>query len=616
MAGASPGAGGAGSLRTVLDPRIYRMSLLLPALALLVLAFSLTAQPGARQSSLAPGAFDGANVAGGMRALQTDFPHRAAGSPGDGRVAGVVQTSLGASQSGFSVSRDTYVGHTAHGERALVDVEATRPGISSGEGAIVVVAPRNAPGRAGASATAMLLELGRVLGGETLQRTVVLASVDGVQGARHLAQTLRGPVDAVIVLGDVAGTRAHAPVVIPWSAQERLAPTELRNTLAAAFTSETGARAGAPDLLSQLGHLAFPLTLSAQAPFADRGLAAVELSMSGERGPSAGEPVGGAGRLGAVGRAVVSTVTAFDGAGPVPAPSAYVIVAGQIVPTWAVALFVLALILPVALTTIDGLARARRRRYPLGHALQAVLAAASPFLAAGIVIVLGGVVGALPVSPDALAPGAVAPSGGAIAVMAVAVLAALGCAAAARPLWARLLRREDPAAATDAGSRDTRASGADRVWSGTAAATLLVMCVVAVALWIADPFAAALIVPALHLWLWALDCDLALPAPARAALLVLGAVPTAGLVLFYAHTLGFAPPGLAWEAVLLLSGHAISWVAAIEWSLALGCLLSAAGLVASRVRAAEPLAPAVTVRGPVGYAGPGSLGGTKSALRR
>jgi hypothetical protein len=39
-------------------------------------------------------------------------------------------------------------------------------------------------------------------------------------------------------------------------------------------------------------------------------------------------------------------------------------------------------------------------------------------------------------------------------------------------------------------------------------------------------------------------------------------------------------------------------------------------LVLARARRPEPVVATASVRGPLGYAGPGSLGGTKSALRR
>jgi hypothetical protein len=60
--------------------------------------------------------------------------------------------------------------------------------------------------------------------------------------------------------------------------------------------------------------------------------------------------------------------------------------------------------------------------------------------------------------------------------------------------------------------------------------------------------------------------------------------------------------------------------ASLMWSLLLGCA-AAMALVAlgspPAARAAELDEPIeVSIRGPIGYAGPGSLGGTESALRR
>jgi hypothetical protein len=71
--------------------------------------------------------------------------------------------------------------------------------------------------------------------------------------------------------------------------------------------------------------------------------------------------------------------------------------------------------------------------------------------------------------------------------------------------------------------------------------------------------------------------------------------------------------------VLLAGGH-VGLAGALVWSAAFGCVVAAV-LVAARL----PRAPAgvqleegmeVTIRGPRSYAGPGSLGGTESALRR
>jgi hypothetical protein len=82
--------------------------------------------------------------------------------------------------------------------------------------------------------------------------------------------------------------------------------------------------------------------------------------------------------------------------------------------------------------------------------------------------------------------------------------------------------------------------------------------------------------------------------------------------------LGLGPIGVAWEGVLLVAGGHIGIAVAVEWSIVLGCLASVIAIVVRTPRVErrqEPATP-VTVRGPISYAGPGSLGGTESAVRR
>ena len=113
----------------------------------------------------------------------------------------------------------------------------------------------------------------------------------------------------------------------------------------------------------------------------------------------------------------------------------------------------------------------------------------------------------------------------------------------------------------------------DRSGDGTAAMMLAVLCVVTLAIWLVNPYAAALLVPALHLWLWAIDSDLlAAAAGPSGDGLAAARYPTALLVAYYGHSLGFTPVGLIWEAALLVAGHAVSLVALVEWSLVLGCM--------------------------------------------
>ena len=64
----------------MLDPRIYRAGLVVAALGLIVLAFSLANQPGGSSSTLAPGAFNGQSAYTSMQALYKKYPARQPGS--------------------------------------------------------------------------------------------------------------------------------------------------------------------------------------------------------------------------------------------------------------------------------------------------------------------------------------------------------------------------------------------------------------------------------------------------------------------------------------------------------------------------------------------------------
>jgi hypothetical protein len=104
------------------------------------------------------------------------------------------------------------------------------------------------------------------------------------------------------------------------------------------------------------------------------------------------------------------------------------------------------------------------------------------------------------------------------------------------------------------------------------------------------------------------------------ALIALGLAPLLLVIVFYAHQLGFGPGGLAWTAVLLLAGGQAGLGGAILWSLALGCGVVAVMLAVGRLSPPPAVngdeEVEITIRGPMSYAGPGSLGGTESALRR
>jgi hypothetical protein len=124
-------------------------------------------------------------------------------------------------------------------------------------------------------------------------------------------------------------------------------------------------------------------------------------------------------------------------------------------------------------------------------------------------------------------------------------------------------------------------------------------------------------VPAAHGWLFAAAPGTQTSSRTRFALVAIGLVLPLLMVVHYALALALGPLELAWLAVLITAGGHVTIVGAAILSLLAGCLVAVVAIVRTRrrvVRGAEP--DPITTRGPIGYAGPGSLGGTESALKR
>jgi hypothetical protein len=591
----------------VLDPRIYRTGLVAVALAVIVLAFSLDDQQGPHATTLAPEAFNGGHAYATMTRLSKRYRDRRPGSAADDAIAREVARRFASNR--FFVSRSVFKAQTADGGRTLENVIGARPGLTPGS--IVVVAHRDAlgsPAASQASGTAVLEELSTVISGETHHRTILLASTSGSSGAAgalQLARSLAPPVDAVIVLGDLAGTGVRQPVVVPWSNNPVVAPPVLRNTVARALSQQAQLGAGASSIGGQFAHLAFPFTTTEQGPFGAEGQPAVLLSVSGDRAPAVNEPVSAA-RISAMGRTVLETINALDGGSSVPGPSAYLLFDGKVVPSWAIRLFVLALIVPVLGATIDGIARVRRRGHSVARWALWVLCAGLPFVFALVLVFAAKLVGLIRAAPPApVGADVVPPHGTGIAVLAVLAGAIVLSLLVVRPILIRL-----------AGLGATGVVP-ERSAPGAGAGLMLVLCAVTLAIWLSNPFAAALLVPALHLWLLIVAPDLQLRRPVALALLLAGLAAPGLVIAYYALVLGLDPVGLAWNGVLLVAGGHVSVLAAVEWSIVLGCALSLVPIGARSARRRAPVEePPLTIRGPVTYAGPGSLGGTKSALRQ
>jgi hypothetical protein len=605
----------------MLDPRIYRTGFVAVALAVIVFAFSLGDQRGALSPTLAPDAFNGPATHSLMNAFAKTYPDRRPGSNGDTALAADIARRLRRIQGGYTVTTDVFKGRTVDGTRTLENVVATRVGESPGT--IVVVSHRDSLadgtscgaspprvcGAADLSGSAVLIELARVLAGQTQHRTIVLASTSGSAGgagAAELARNVPGPVDAVIALGDLAGKVVRQPIIVPWSSGQPVAPTQLRNTIASALGSQAAPHSTGTSVAGQLAHLAFPFTLSEQGPFGAQGIPAATLSLSGDRAPPADASTS-ADQMTAVGRSVLLSINALDSGPQLERAAPYVLFQGKVIPAWAIRLLVLAFMLPVLVATIDGLARARRRGHSITRAVVWVLASAVPFALAALLVVAARLVGVIDIAPPGpVAAGAVPMhTSGVVLLCATALVIALAFFAA-RPfvIW---LGGAGRVAKVRDGASDCL---------GAAAALLLVMCVTALAMWVTNPFAAAFVIPALHLWMWLVDPEVRLHPLGALALLLGGLIAPALLVLFFAHQLGAGPIEVLWNGLLLLAGGHLALVVAIEYSVLLGCFVSAALIARRKLSAPRPEDAPVTVRGPITYAGPGSLGGTESALRR
>jgi hypothetical protein len=598
----------------MLNWRLYRAAFVPFLFALAIAAFSLSARPHPLTSTLAPDAFQGPRAFAELNGLAARFPERRPGSRGDRALAAYVAGTLrglgGTAGGGFSVHVHHFDAQTIDGERSLTTVVAERPG-STNATPVVILAHRDAAApdsRADLSGTAALLELARVFASRETKRTIVLASTSGgsggAAGASALTSQVHGPFDAAIVLGDLAGAARRTPFAVPFSDGVGSAPLQLQRTVDDAIKNEVGTDPGAPSALGQLAHLAFPIAVGEQGVLDAGGVPAVLIQVSGERGPPARGDRVSRQRLEGFGRAAVNAVDALDAAPDVSHElQTGLLLARQTMPAWVLRLLTLTLLVPVLVAVADGFARSRRRRTPVARWALWTLTCALPFFTCAVLayVLAGlGILGAappLPALPAALPFSATA----ATAVLAVVLTFALAWA-----LWGRLVRR------LGWGVRpDSDVAGL---------AMLLVAVPLVLAVWVGNPLTALLALPALHLWLALASPELRPGRAASLGLVVLGLAPLALLILFYAHQLGLSSGDVTWMALMLVAGGHVGLLATMLWSIAFGCVASALLLA---VRAPDPppgpvLADGleVTIRGPMSYAGPGSLGGTESALRR
>lgn len=593
----------------MIEPRIYRAAFIPAVLAMVLVMFSLENRPRpAAQGLAADVLFDGRLALRELRALVERHPERRPGSVASAALAQELATRFRALEGeGFETTVDSW----DENGRPLVNVVARRPGATRDQ--IVIMAARDArsvPDATGSAAdTAALLELARVIKGRSAEKTLVLASVDGSTlgdaGARRFAATApdRDRIEAVIVLSNVAGSVSHGPLVLAWSTDDRRGSIGLQRTAVASVREELGTTPSEEGALGQFVRMAYPLGLGAQGPLLARGIEAVRISGSGELPPPEdrrGLEDVDVDRLGQLGRASLRLVSALDQASAPPehGPRSYVAVSRKVLPGWVIGLLAATLLLPALVTSVDALARARRRREVAPGWWRAVGLRTLPFLAAFLMAELLVLIGQ---APDA---GAAAPQPGVYPLDGEAAAALGACAATALLVWLlvrpRLMRGAEAAQG-----------------GGGAAMTAVAACLAVVMAWVLNPYAALLLVPAVHLWMLALLAGTRLRRLTAVALVLAGLLGPAVAAVVYLDRLSLDPLEAVWYVWILATGHAISPVTTVLACVGAGIALTALTLIAARLGAPPPPEPeGPRVRGPGGHAGPGSLGGTPSTLTR
>lgn len=591
----------------MIEPRIYRAAFVPALLAIVVVMFSLESRPPPLAQGLAADVvFDGDQAATTMRTIIGEAEDRRAGTPGDRAVAELVRRRF--ENRGFAVDGlDGFRG----GGKDLVNVVGRRAGESRSQ--IVVVAARDAPGvpdAAGtAASTAVLMEVARVFEGRPSRKTLVLASVDGSTlgelGTKRLAGELDTVdlVDGVIVISGL-GSGGDPVAIVPWSNDTTRAGIGLQRTLAESLREEQGEGGAPSSSAGQLARLAFPIGIGPQGVLLDRGYDAVRLAGDGELGDDGTSTIEAVDvqSLERSGRALLRTLTALDqGPRPDHGPATYVTAVSQVMPGWVLGVLSLALILPALVAGIDAFARARRRREPVLAWLGWIAAGAAPFAVGLGMAHLLALLGTTPELPGApVSPGLYPFDGPAVAVLAVLTLVVAGSWRVLR----RLVTRTNPALG-------------DAAAPGAGVACALVLGLMLLALWVVNPFSALILAPALHLWLLCVLIDPPPPARVRIAMVLGGLLLPAMLALYDLSVLDLDPLAGAWYLFLLVVGGHVSTASALVGCVLAGVLGSLVSIVRVRRRPA-PGTPAgrPSVRGPASYAGPGSLGGTKSALPR
>jgi hypothetical protein len=554
----------------VVDPRIYRLAFAPALVALVILMFSVEPIPEPVQAPETFAAdFDGRRAAATARRLVQLAPERTPGSEGDAAAADAVANRFAEIEAG-KVSEQQYEGSFDGEDVELRNVLLTLPGNSSRT--IVIVAGRDSARGSGAAssaaATGVLLQMADELGRTSHEKTIVLLSADGLsEGASGIREFVESyptldQVDTIVAISRPGASEPSPPHLLTWSTGPQSTSAQLVESGKLALAEETDFGAGQGGFLGGLFRLAIPAGLGPEAVAISEGIDAIAVSGAGERGLGPGDDDVASladESMAEFGNTTVALVLALDSADEplTHGPGVHLTLAGNLIPGWALALLTLTLILPAVAVSIDGMARAARRREPALGSLLWALTRALPFLAALVAAYLLALVGIAPDPDYPFDPGIHGFSWRSAGVL-VALLAVLATVAI---LVRSLSRPPQPL-------RETLAT-----------ALGLIASVAVLGIWLINPYLALVCVPLAHVWLLGARPATAASVAGTLVGIVVAMAPVVAALVHLNERLGVGAE-VPWTLVLFVTGGQIGFLTAV-----LGCLVagSVLGLIALAV---------------------------------
>jgi hypothetical protein len=480
---------------------MYRGTWLLVGIPLLVAAFTVYRPQPLSAPELQP-EFDGAAAALTAKEFSRQFPIRTPGTPTARDATNWVAEQL--RQFGLDTEIDRFHAKIpGRGNVQLENVQAIRQGRSNQ--VIVVLAHRDNSGASpgtndNGSGTAALIELARSYAKSRVpphppgpNNTILFLSTDagsfGGLGAEHFASHFQFRERVVATINvDAIGGRGPPHLVFGANTPQFASPALVRMA-SDRIIEEAGTEPTRPGALAQLLDLGFPLTFYEQAPFIDRGVAAITLTSAGDRPPpSFGDTPDNlaARRVAELGGASQALLGSLDDAVElVEGTSSYVYLSERVVRGWAIVLILFTALLPCLAVIVDLFARLRRRHIPLAPALRSYRSRLAFWLYAVLLFELFALLGVWetgadrPLAPE-LSPGTQWP---AVGLAVYGALLAVG--------WLvgrdRLLPRRPVADAEELAGQ---------------VGALLALAVLSLLVVAMNPYSVLFLLPSLHAWIW------------------------------------------------------------------------------------------------------------------